>query len=142
MSWDVYLIRTKNNTEPYDRIADEDMIPFTRKEVVDEIVSLAEELELQATDLDTKFPHLRGNGWTIEFCFWEEEPYDTVELQVRGIHNPTVVFAGLKKDLQARIFDMHGGKYIDDGQESGFEDWKSFTEKVVNSVATCNDEDK
>lgn len=37
---------------------------------------------------------------------------------------------------------MHGGKYIEDEQESGFEDWKSFTEKVVTSVATCNDEGK
>ncbi len=84
MSWDVYLIRTKNNTEPY----------------------------------------------------------DTVELQMRGIHNPIEVFAGLKKDLQARIFDMHGGKYIEDEQESGFEDWKNFTEKVINSVVTCNNEGK
>lgn len=63
-------------------------------------------------------------------------------LQVRGIHNPTVVFAGLKKDLQARIFDMHGGKYIENEQESGFEDWKRFTEKVVNFMATRNDQDK
>ncbi len=134
MSWDVYLIRTKNNTKPYEQIAAEDMIPFTRKEVVDEMVLLAGELELQAADVDTKFPHLRGNGWTIEFCFWDEEPCDTVELQVRGIHNPTEVFARLKKDLQARIFDMHGGKYIEDELKSGFEDWKNFTEKVINSA--------
>lgn len=61
---------------------------------------------------------------------------------MRGIHNPVEVFDGLKKDLQARIFDMHGGKYIENEQESGFEDWKRFTEKVVNFLVTCNDEGK
>lgn len=134
MSWDVYLIRTKTNTEPYDQIEDEDIIPFTRKEIVDAIVSLARELELQVADLDARFPHLRGNGWSIEFCFWDEEPCETIQLQVRGIHNPTEVFARLKKNLQARIFDMHGGKYIEDELESGFEDWKNFTENVINNI--------
>lgn len=134
MSWDVYLIRTKNTTKPYEQIADEEIIPFTQKEVVDEIVLLARELELQTADLNTKFPHLRGSGWTIEFCFYDKEPCDTVELQVRGIHNPIEVFTRLKKDLRARIFDMHRGKYIEEESESGFEDWKNFTEKVINLV--------
>ena len=101
---------------------------------MNEIVLLARELELQVADLDARFPHLRGNGWSIEFCFWYEEPCDTIELQVRGIHNPTEVFDRLKKDLQARIFDMHGGKFIEDELESGFEDWRNFTEKVMNSI--------
>jgi len=134
MSWDVYLIRTKTNMEPYDRIKDEDIIPFTRKEILDEIVLLANELELQVEDLNTKFPHLRGTGWSVEFCFWDEDPYETVDLQVRGRNNPTKVFARLKEDLQARIFDMHGGKYIEDGQESGFEDWKKLTERIVRDA--------
>ena len=114
MSWDVYLIRTKTNMEPYNRIKDEDIIPFTRKEILDEIVLLANELELLVEDLDTKFPHLRGNGWSVEFCFWDEDPCETVDLQVRGSYNPTKVFARLKGDLQARIFDMHRGKYIEE----------------------------
>lgn len=133
MSWDVYLTRTKSNTEAYNKIADEDIIPFTRKEIVDEIVLLARELELETADLNDKFPHLRGDGWSIEFSFWDEEPYETVDLQVRGIKNPTEVFARLKKDLQARIFDMHSGKYIEDESQSAFEDWKNFTEKIIKS---------
>ncbi len=134
MSWDVYLIRTKANTEPYGQEADEDIIPFTRKEIINEIVSLARDLQLWVSDLDARFPHLRGEGWSIEFCFWYEEPCETVELQVRGIHTPTEVFARLKHDLRARIFDMHGGKFIEDESESGFEEWKNFTEKVVASL--------
>lgn len=133
MSWDVYLTRTKNNIEAYNKIADEDIIPFTRKEIVDEIVLLARELELETADLNDKFPHLRGDGWSIEFSFWDEEPYETVDLQVRGIKNPTEVFARLKKDLRTRIFDMHGGKFIEDESESGFEAWKNFTDKVIKS---------
>lgn len=53
---------------------------------------------------------------------------------MRGIHNPIEVFTRLKKDLRARIFDMHRGKYIEEESESGFEDWKNFTEKVINLV--------
>ncbi|MBE5866043.1 MAG: hypothetical protein E7292_07515 [Lachnospiraceae bacterium] len=135
MSWDVYLIRTKTNTEPYDRIKDEDIIPFTRKEILDKIVLLANELELQVEDLDTNFPHLRGKGWSIEFCFWDEDPCEIVDIQVRGSYNPTKVLARLKEDLQTRIFDMHRGKYIEDGQESGFEDWKKLAERIKRDAA-------
>lgn len=134
MSWDVYLIRTKTNTEPYDQEAKEDIIPFTRKEIVDEIVSLAQDLGLRAEDLDARFPYLRGDGWSIKICFWYEEPYETVDLQVRGIYSPTEVFTRLKKDLNARLFDMHGGKFIEDEVESGFEEWKDFTAKVVEDL--------
>lgn len=131
MSWDIYLVRTKNNAEPYGEILDENVIGFTKNEIRNEIIALAESLGLYTEDLDTNYMHLRGEGWSIEFCFWNDVPtYENVEMQVRGVNEPTEVFARLKKDLNARIFDMHGGKFITADSSSGFNEWKEFTDKI------------
>ena len=58
------------------------------------------------------------------------QTYENVEMQVRGVNEPTEVFARLKKDLNARIFDMHGGKFITADSSSGFNEWKEFTDKI------------
>ena len=102
-----------------------------KNEIRNEIIALAESLGLYTEDLDTNYMHLRGEGWSIEFCFWDDVPtYETVEMQVRGVNEPTEVFARLKKDLNARIFDMHGGKFITTDSSSGFNEWKEFTDKI------------
>lgn len=135
MSWDIYLVRTKTNTEDYGDILDENLICFTKKEIVNEIKVLAEELQLHTKDLDTNYMHLRGDGWSIEFCFWDDyEPYETVEMQVRGFNEPTEVFRRLKQDLNARIYDMHGKRYIEEEGESGFQQWKNFTGHIIKDL--------
>lgn len=135
MSWDIYLVRTQSNTEPYAQIADEDYISFSRQEIIDEIMALAKEFSLFAEDIDTQFPHLRGDGWSIEFCFWDEqELYEIVDMQVRGIHEPIEVFEKIKSDLNARIFDMHGDKFIEANGKSGFDEWVDFTAKIIEDL--------
>lgn len=132
MSWDIYLIRTKTNTEQYDDIIDENIVGFTKKEICDEIITLAKEFDLSMDDLDTSYIHLRGEKWSMEFCFWEEEEiYDTVEVQVRGINEPTEILARMQVDLNARIFDMHNGKFIDAYESGAFDEWKDFTDKII-----------
>lgn len=42
MSWDIYLVRTETNTEPEREISEENIIKFTREEVIRELVLLAE----------------------------------------------------------------------------------------------------
>lgn len=135
MSWDISLIRTKTNTEPYGEIVDENIIGFTKNEIRNEIMILADEFGLYTEDLDTSYMHLRGKGWSIEFCFWEDyKLYDIVELQVRGVNEPTDIFARLKKDFNARIYDMHGKKFIEDNSKSGFSAWVEFTDEIIKDL--------
>ena len=135
MSWDIFLVRTKTNKEDYGDIVDENIICFTKKEIADEIKILAEKLQLQVEDLDTDYMHLRGEGWSIEFCFWDDyESYETVEMQVRGGNEPTEVFRRLKQDLNARIYDMHGKRYVEEDGKSGFQQWKNFTENIIGDL--------
>ena len=71
----------------------------------------------------------------LEFCFWfDDEIHETVKMQVRGINEPTEVFRRLKQDLQARIFDMHGKRYIEEDGESGFHQWKNFTGHIIKDL--------
>lgn len=135
MSWNIYLVRTQSNTEPYDQIVDEDYISFSKQEIVNAIMTLAKEFSLFAENIDTKFPHLRGDGWSIEFCFWDEqESYEIVEMQVRGIHEPIEVFEKMKSDLNARIFDMHGGTFVEADRKRGFDEWVDFTAKIIEDL--------
>lgn len=137
MSWDVFLVRTKRNNENYNEIKDEDYIGFTKKEITDEIISMKNSMNIEVADIKSNSIHIRGNGWTLEVCFYNfmEEPYETVEIQIRGIHEPTDVLSRLKQDLNARIFDMHSGCFWNADTESGFENWKSYSQKVVDTIS-------
>lgn len=139
MSWDVVMIRTKNNDEDFDSINDDDMIKFFKKEVIDVIVKISEEIGAVAEDLDTEYAHLRGNDWSIEFQFWDNEPYDTIVLEVRGIKAPKEAFQLLKGYLKARIFDLYSGRYVDDQPELGFEEWKKLCDKIINSLTNSSE---
>ena len=46
MSWDVYMVRTKLNTEEYNQIEDSDCIPFTKDELIKEWEDIAKILNL------------------------------------------------------------------------------------------------
>lgn len=135
MSWDIYLVRTKTNTEPEHLIPEENMVKFTREEIIRELVVLARDLNLKAEDLEAKYVHLRGEGWSIEFNFWEGlEPYRTIDMAVRGVKQPTEVLSRLKKDLKARIVDMCAGGFWEEGGTSGFDEWKVLNDKAARSL--------
>lgn len=134
MSWDVVMIRTTNNNEEFDSINDDDIIKFSKKEVIDVIVKISEEIGAVAEDLDTEYAHLRGNGWSIEFSFWDNEPYDTILLGVRGITEPEETFQLLTKYLRVRLFDLYSKCFLEDRSESGFGKWKKHCDKIINSL--------
>lgn len=134
MSWDIYLVRTETNTEPEYLIPEENMVKFTREEIIRELVVLARHLNLKAEDLEAKYVHLRGDGWSIEFNFWDDlEPYSTIDMEVRGVKQPTEVLSRLKKDLKARIVDMCAGDFWEEGA-SGFGEWKALNDKVARGL--------
>ncbi len=135
MSWDIYFVRTKSNTEPEHLIQEENMVKFTREEIIRELVVLAMELNLKAEDLEAKYIHLRGEDWSIEFNLWEGlEPYSTIDMEVRGVKQPTEVLSRLKKDLNARIVDMSAGGFWEEDGASGFGEWKALNDRAARSL--------
>ncbi|MBQ9141071.1 MAG: hypothetical protein IJX63_04675 [Lachnospiraceae bacterium] len=135
MSWDIYLVRTETNTEPEHLIPEENMVKFTREEIIRELVVLARDLNLKAEDLEAKYVHLRGGDWSIEFNFWDDlEPYSTIDMEVRGGKLPTEVLSRLKKDLKARIVDMCAGEFWEEEGASGFSEWKALNDKVARGL--------
>ncbi len=136
MSWDIYLVRTETNTESKRQISEENIIKFTREEVIRELVLLAKELGVSAEDLETKYVHLRGDNWSIEFNFGDGmELYNTIDMEVRGTKQPTEVLSRLKKDLKARILDMCAGEFWEEDCTSGFEGWKALNTQVIQYIA-------
>lgn len=136
MSWDIYLVRTETNTEPEHLISEENIVKFTREEVIQELVLLADELNLRVEDSETRYMHLRGEGWSIEFNFWKgQESYNTIDMEVRGTKQPTEILNRLKQDLNARIVDMCAGGFWTEGGASGFGEWKVLNDKVAQCIA-------
>ena len=130
MSWDIYMIRTKTNLESLDQIQYLDVLKFEKKEVVQELESLSREMNLMIEGMDTRYVYLRGNEWSIEFDFGEDkEPYYNIDMEVRGMHEPTVILNRLKKDLKTRIVDMSIGTFWED-EKSGFSDWSKLNERI------------
>lgn len=133
MSWDVYMVRTKLNTEEYNQIEDSDCIPFTKDELIKEWEDIAKILNLSVIDTDSKFPHLRGDGWSIEACFYDyPKPECYLELQIRGTKCPDEAFTLMKQKLDARIFDMSSGKFIEDTGEKSFKEWKELVDTIID----------
>lgn len=140
MSWDIYLVRTGTNTEPEHLISEENMVKFTREEIIGELVVLARDLNLKAEDLESKYVHLRGEGWSIEFNFWDGlESYHTIDMEVRGRLQPTEVLCRLKKDLGARIVDMCARGFWEEEVISGFGKWKTLNDKVARGSEKQNE---
>ncbi len=139
MSWTLELIRTKTNTEPYGEEKDEDVIPFTKSEILDCITDIHEIMNISIEDIESNFVHVYGEKWRVEFCFWEcaiysENNYYTIELQVRGITEPKEFLSLLSQKLNARIFDMSAGTFWT-GDGSGFSDWKSLCDRIAKELS-------
>ena len=124
------MIRTKTNSELLDQIQYGDVLKFEKKEVVQELELLSREMNLKIEGLDTRYVYLRGNEWSIEFDFWDDkEPYYNIDMEVCGMHEPTVILNRLKKDLKTRIVDMSTGTFWED-EKSGFSDWSKLNERI------------
>lgn len=138
MSWDVYMIRTKTNLEPLDRIQYLDVLKFEKKEVMQELEVLSKELNLEIEGKDTKYVYLRGKNWSIEFEFWDgKEPYFNIDMEIRGMHEPIDILNRLKKDLNTRIVDMSTGTFWEDKRKSGFSNWSKLNKR---SESICDSE--
>lgn len=118
MSWSLELIRTKTNTEPYDEEKYEDVIPFTKSEILDCINDIHEIMNISIENAESDFVGVYGEKWRVEICFWKEYLYSekdmtyyVIELQVRGIIEPKEFLSLLTEKLRARLFDMHAGSF-------------------------------
>lgn len=140
MSWSLYLNRTKTNTEPYDEEKDEDIIPFTKDEIIKTLYEISEIMDIRIEDAESDFAHVYGEKWSIEICFWEQLLYSekdmtycTIELQVRGNTEPKEFLSLLSEKLSARLFDTSAGVFWTvDG--SGFSDWKSHCNRIAKEL--------
>ena len=131
MSWDVYLIRTKTNSEAINEIEYSNILKFEKKEMMQELQKLANEFDLSLTDLDKRYVHLRGNNWSIEFDFWDgKEPYINIDMEIRGSKEPVEVLERLKMDLNTRIVDTCTYAFWMKDDRSGFYDWNKLNDKI------------
>lgn len=141
MSWSLDLIRTKTNTEVYGKEKDEDVIPFTKDEIIKTLseISRITDIRIEESEIvpveDTEINlnsffivHVYGKNWSIEFGFYnwceyseKDMTYDTIELQVRGNTEPKEFLLLLSEKLRARLFDMSTGTFWT-GDGSGFSD--------------------
>ncbi|MDE5557583.1 MAG: hypothetical protein K2J32_07835 [Ruminococcus sp.] len=140
MSWSLYLNRTKTNTEPYDEEKDENIIPFTKDEIITTLHEICGIINVNIEDTESKFVQVYSEKWRIEICFWEQLLYSekdmtycTIELQVWGNTEPKEFLSLLVEKLRARLFDMKAGTFWTvDG--SGFSDWKSFCNRIAKEL--------
>lgn len=128
MSWSLYLIRTKTNTEPYSEEKDEDIIPFTKDEIIKTLSEISGIIDVRIENIESVFVNVWGENWRVEICFWEhllfsekDMTYYTIELEVRGITEPKEFLSLLTGKLNARIFDMSAGKFWT-ADNAGFSD--------------------
>lgn len=141
MSWSLELIRTKTNTEPYDDEKEEDVIPFTKSEILDCINDIHEIMNISIEDAESDFVHVYGEKWRVEICFWKEclysekdMTYYTIELQVRGNSEPKKFLSLLTEKLRARLFDMSAGTFWT-GDGTGFSEWKNLCDRIVKELS-------
>lgn len=148
MSWSLELIRTKTNTEPYNEGKDEDVIPFTKIEILDCINDITKIMNISIEDTESNFVKVYGEKWRVEFCFFEscyysenDHRYYTVELEVRGNSEPKEFLLLLTEKLRARLFDMSAGTFWT-CNGSGFSEWKNLCDRIVKDLSYEKGKDK
>lgn len=131
MSWDVVLIRTKDNNEPLDEIEAENIIPFTRTEIIGEMSKIA--LAQNAFyDKDNPSCHaIYNDKWSVEFLAGDREEEETVMLMIRGSEEPKEVLKALAENLGTRVADCGTGEFMEFDAPSGFEAWKKYRDKII-----------
>ncbi len=131
MSWDVLMIRTKTNNETLDEITSENIIPFKRTEIANEIKKISAELGAIYNCDDLSWQNLGSDSWTIEFNIGKDTETECVMLHIRG-SEPKEVFAILIADLNTRLVDCSTSEFITMGKPTSFERWKAYRNKIVN----------
>ncbi len=138
MSWSLYLNRTKTNTEPYGEEKDEDVIPFTKSEILDCITDIAKTMNISIEDTESKIIYVYSQEWSINMWFWEKclysgNSYYVVELEIKAASEPKEFLSLLTEILHARLFDMNADTFWTvDG--TGFSDWKSLCDRIAKEL--------
>lgn len=132
MSWDVVLIRTESNKEPLDMIESENIIPFTREEITQELAKTAASFGADCDCENPAWQTMYGNGWSIEFCADEGDESESVMLLIRGNTEPAEVLKAFAEALGARLVDCGTGEFMDFDRPSGFEAWRAYRDKIIN----------
>ena len=145
MSWSLFLERNKTNTEPYGDEKDENVIPFTKSEILACISDMPETMNISIEDTENHIMYGKSHiiyvysqEWSINMWFWErclqsENSYYVVELEIKAASEPKEFLSLLAEKLRARLFDMHAGTFWTvDG--TGFSDWKSHCNKIIKAV--------
>ncbi|MCM1316237.1 MAG: hypothetical protein NC205_06960 [Prevotella sp.] len=139
MSWSLFLNRTKMNTEPYGEEKDEDVIPFTKSEILYCITDISKTMNISIEDTENHIMYVYGQEWSINMWFWKkclysENSYYVVELEIKAASERKEFLSLLAKKLNARLFDMYADTFWTvDG--TGFADWKSFCYRIAKELS-------
>ena len=147
MSWSLYLNRTKTNTEPYGKEKDEDVIPFTKSEILDCITDISETMNISIEDTGNLYGednliYVYSEEWTIKMWLWKSclysgNSYYVVELEVKAYSEPKEFLSLLAEKLHARLFDMYSETFWTvDG--TGFSNWKNHVDKIIKGLLNEN----
>ena len=114
MSWEILLIRTIENNEEVNEIEADNIVPFKKTEIADEIKKIATTMKVEYDCEHLEWQAIVGNDeWDIEFSLEECEENETVMLHVRGNEETSEALKMLANDLGARLLECCTGDFIE-----------------------------
>lgn len=129
MSWDVVLIKTKTNTESIEEI--HEPVEINREEFSKHFREISDNAKIYSDEIV-----LDEKEYSIEIIMDEEE-LSAITLNIRGATAPNEVLKALCERLDCRAYDTSTGEFLDfGGNVSGFEQWKDYRDKVINTAST------
>jgi len=131
MSWDV-LILNFHGAPPNDfQSMRDDQVPDPlgpADAVRDSIAKALPDFEWQGTG----WAHYRGDGFSIEFNFSDEDPIRSMMLHVRGSGDAVAAIMRFANPNNWSVLDLSTGSFMDpeDPSTEGWEGFQAFREKM------------
>ncbi len=110
MGWDIMLIKTKTNREPFSSI--EEVIPFNRSRVIETVRKVYPDTDCSdETWLVLNIPTLG-----VEFAIGKDEPIYSISLYTHGAEKSMVLamLSYLCKELDCRVLDISSGEFFEE----------------------------
>ncbi len=132
MSWDVCLVKTNTNSEQSVEDIAEVVDIATREEFAELLAAAYPDSNCD----DLSWLILNTDSFSIEFNVGDEPVIDSIMLHIRGSEEPTAVIQTLCTALACRAIDTSTGEFMDFEQPSGFSEWKTYRDKIINKGTT------
>ncbi|MDO5558146.1 MAG: hypothetical protein Q4F95_00955 [Oscillospiraceae bacterium] len=130
MSWDVIMIRTKNNNEPPDSISDDMLVPFTQTEIIMKLKKISEYINAGYDFSDPSWQIMTADNWSVEFNIGDGDEAAAIMLCIRGNNEPTELLKEIAIEFGTRLLDGSNGEFIDFTHPTCFDAYKAYRDKI------------